>query len=65
MIESNFYILSHMRPLQAQRSKRIAHLEHTLAQLAQYHKVAPVLKRPIIFRLIVNYENLINKVKGE
>jgi hypothetical protein len=61
--ESNFYILSHMRPPRAKRSKRIAYLENTLAQLAQYHKVAPRLKQPVIFRLIVRYETLINKIK--
>jgi hypothetical protein len=62
MIESNFYILSHMHPLQAQRSKRIAHLEHTLAQLAQYHTVAPVLKRKKIFMLITKYQEFISKI---
>lgn len=61
--ESNFYILSHMRPPQAKRSKRIVHLENTLAQLELYHKLAPRLKRPVIFRLIVRYETLINKIK--
>lgn len=62
MIESNFYVLSHMRPHKAQRSKRRAYLENTLAQLTQYHKTAPRLKRPVIFRLIANYNKLLEKI---
>lgn len=64
MIDSNFYVLSTVRLKPSEREQRIQRLENTLAQLRQYHKTARALKRPVIFRLIVNYESLLEKVKG-
>jgi len=64
MIDSNFYILRTARLKPREKARRLKHLENTLAALAQYHKVCKPLKRPIIFRLMVNYETLLNS-KGE
>jgi hypothetical protein len=57
--ESNFYVLRTTRLKPNAQAKRLKHLEDTLAQLAQYHKVCKPLKRPLILRLMANYENLI------
>ena len=64
MIESNFYILSTLRLKPSDQERRLKRLENTLAQLRQYHKVARPLKRPVVFRLIVNYESLVERIKG-
>ena len=64
MIESNYYILAHAKVKPRERSKRLAHLENTLAQLQQYHKVAPKFKRVRVFWLIVKYQDLLDKFKG-
>ena len=63
MQESNFYVLSHVRLRKTEQQKRVEYLQNTLAQLKQYHKVAPVFKRQIIFLLMAKYENLINSIK--
>jgi hypothetical protein len=57
--ESNFYVLRTVRLKTGAQAKRLKHLENTLAQLQQYHKVCKPLKRVIVLRLMANYENLI------
>ena len=64
MIVSNFYILQSSRVSKRESDKRIAYLQNTLAQLQEYHNVCKPLKRPIVLRLIANYKNLIEKLKG-
>jgi hypothetical protein len=61
--DSNFYVLNSSHISKREQSKRIKHLENTLAQLKAYHKVARPLKRVVILRLIAKYELFIQTIK--
>jgi hypothetical protein len=62
--DSNFYVLNSSRISKREQSKRVKHLENTLAQLRVYHRVARPLKRVVILRLIAKYELFIERFRS-
>lgn len=61
MIISNFELLTHYKLSRSEQEKRVKHLENALRELTQYHKVCKPLKRRTVFRLMVQYETLLEK----